>query len=73
MTSVLPLTFRSRLLRVRVVLLGLSHGQISAVHHKDVQLSELLDVVHCKLDASLDFNVTKVNVADAAADLLDHK
>lgn len=45
------------------------------MHHKDVKLSELLDVVHSKLDASLDFNATKVcrvDAADAAADLLIH-
>lgn len=62
--------------RVRAALLVVGHSQVVALHHKDVELSQLLDVVHSKLDAPLDFNVaevTVVNAADAATDLLEYK
>lgn len=52
--------------RVRAVLFVVGHSQIVALHHKDVELSQLLDEVHCKLDASLDFNVIDVCMVDAA-------
>lgn len=61
-------------LRVRTVLLGVSNSQIIAVHHKYVKLSNFLDVVQSKLDASLDFdvaNVSQVKAADAAIDLFN--
>lgn len=69
-------TVYNKRLRVGAAPLAVGRGQIPAVHHKDVKLSELLDVVHSKLDAALDFNVTKVcrvNAAHAAADLLIQK
>lgn len=62
--------------RVRAALLVVGHSQAVALHHKDVELSQLLDVVHGKLHAPLDFNVAEVavvNAADAAADLLEYK
>lgn len=62
--------------RVRAALLVVGHSQVVALHHKDVELSQLLDVAHSKLDAPLDFNVAEVavvNAADAAADLLEYK
>ena len=59
-------------LRVRTVLLGVGHSQTPDEHHEDLKLSKFLDVVHSKLDASLDFNVSKlcrVEATYAAADL----
>ena len=77
MIFILPLPFlccrNIKHLRVGAVLFTVRHGQVPAVHNKYVELSKLLDVVHSKLDASLDFNVSKVCRADAAgaaADLL---
>lgn len=67
---------RNRHSRVRAALLVVGHSQVVALHHKDVELSQLLDVVHSELDAPLDFNVAVVavvNAADAAADLLEYK
>lgn len=52
--------------------LSVSCGQISAVHHKDMKLSKLLDVVHSKLDASLDVDFSRVCRINAAADLFSH-
>lgn len=63
-------------LRLRAVPLGVGHSQVPAVHHKDLKLPKFLNVVHSKLDASLDFNVTtvcRVNAAHAATDLLVQK
>lgn len=58
--------------RIRALLLHIGHGQIPAAHHKDVKLSQLLDVVDSKLEAALDIQVTHLcreNAAAAAADL----
>lgn len=62
--------------RVGAALLVVGHSQVVALHHKDVELSQLLDVVDSKLDAPLDFDVGevgRVNAADAAADLLEYE
>lgn len=59
---------RNRHSRVRAVLFVVGHSQIVALHHEDVKLSQLLDEVHCKLDAPLDFNV--IDAANAATNLL---
>lgn len=39
------------------------------MHHKNMKLSKLLDVVHSKLDASLDADFSRVCRTNAAADL----
>lgn len=62
-------------LRVGTVLLGVRHSQTPTEHHKDLKLSELLDVGQCKLYAALDLSVSDVCRADAvqaAAHLFIH-
>lgn len=52
-------------LRIRSVLLRFCHGKISAVDNKDVELPELMDIIHGKPDCSLHFHIPIYSTVDA--------